>query len=355
MNKFEFSYTEKTEIIFENEAGKLFDGEKVVIFLDNNLSDVFDAYLQKRYFSKCNIISNHKVVVNEKIKSIEFVSEILKKVGDIDRDTIFISIGGGALGDVTGFIASITLRGCRYINFPSSLLAMVDSCFGGKTALNFSGIKNYIGSFKNPEKIIFDLKLLDSLPDDNYLDGFAEIIKYGAIYKPDILINLQDNVGVFKHRNYNELRQIIKQSIKVKYHFVSNDLYDKDKRRILNFGHSFAHAIESLSNNEITHGQAVAVGMLMAARYSYEEKFCGQVDVEKLEEVVRLFFDLETLCKKIKSFNMEKLISYMYNDKKKIGKKINLILMKKLGNCFIYQVNDARKIESFCKKFIQIN
>lgn len=270
--------------------------------------------------------------------------EVLEKVlnefirAGLDRKSLTIALGGGSVTDLVGFASSIYQRGIRYINIPTTLLAQVDSSIGGKTAINFLGYKNQIGSFYNPVAVIIDSHFLETLKKEQIIDGFAEIIKAGLIKDPRIL-------EIIKSHNLPELREkhiieeLISKSIKVKEYFIGKDPRDKSIRQILNFGHTVAHALELKYG--LSHGEAVLIGMM-------EELKIGE-GLEETSPRVRSYLKelLKglniTLDKKQLEIDWESIL----HDKKITGGEINLPVVKKTGEAKLIKVNLNKFIGRF--------
>jgi len=238
------------------------------------------------------------------------------------------------LGDYCAFAASIIKRGVNFINIPTTLLAQVDSSIGGKTGVNSILGKNLIGTFYQPKIVISDVEILKSLPKRELICGYAEILKHSLILKNNFFIWLQNNSKqLLINRNLNLLKKAIIESCRIKLHFVNKDVNEKNIRMILNFGHTFAHAIEAQNSysKKINHGEAVIMGMMMAAKLSYIKKLCSLNTLNQLKQIYNsnnLQYDIKKYFKK-NEYN--KIIEYMRADKKNNDRKINLILLKEIG------------------------
>jgi 3-dehydroquinate synthase len=288
-----------------------------------------------------NSLNNYEIYVfeysvNEKFKSFTNVNRLVEKclLNNFNRNDILISFGGGILGDLGAFAASIIKRGINFINIPTTLLAQVDSSIGGKTGVNSKLGKNLIGSFYQPRLVLSDIKILKSLPQRELICGYAEILKHSLILQNNFFYWLKKNsYQMLINKNLDLLQQAIVRSCKVKLHFVNKDIYEKNIRMILNFGHTFAHAIEVQNKytKKINHGEAVIMGMMMATKLSYVKKICSFKTLEQLTKIYRsnnLKYDVTKFFKK-SAYN--KIVKHMTNDKKNNDKKINLILLKKIG------------------------
>jgi len=312
--------------------------KKIALVVDKKIPRIFINQLK-------NILKEYDVYVfeysvNEKFKSLLNVNKLVERClfNNFNRSDILISFGGGILGDLGGFAASIIKRGINFINIPTTLLAQVDSSVGGKTGVNSKLGKNLIGSFYQPKLVISDVELLKSLPRRELICGFAEILKHSLILKNNFFNWLfKHSYQILERKNLPLLQKAIIKSCKIKIHFVNKDVYEKNIRMILNFGHTFAHAIE-LQNNyskKINHGEAVIMGMMMATKLSYFKKICSLQTLTQLKNIYKLNklqYDVKKFFKK-KDYN--KIIDNMINDKKNNDKKINLILLKRIGQTTI--------------------
>lgn len=248
----------------------------------------------------------------------------------IHRNDVIIIVGGGMVGDLVGFCAATYLRGVKFISIPTTLLSMVDSSIGGKVAINHSKGKNLVGSFYPAEHVLVSIDTLSTLPNKIYIEGLSEIIKYGAIRDIELLHFLEINQPEIVAKQCDVLEEIMFRSIKHKLEVVENDEFEKGERKYLNFGHSFGHAIETLGGYiRYSHGQAVAMGMVMAANLSN--------DLKK-EEIARLIslinsFGLPTNYPLLPK-DRNAFLQAMRLDKKNTD-NFNLILLKKIGQAYI--------------------
>ena len=272
---------------------------------------------------------------NEKNKSFKKINFYLNKIlsKNLNRSDLIIGIGGGITGDVAGFVASIFKRGINFINIPTTLLAQVDSAVGGKTGVNSNHGKNLIGSFYQPKLVISDTSFLDSLSKKEMICGYAEILKHSIIKDRKFFNWLKKNSNKILLKKTKQLTYAIKKSCEIKIYFVNKDINEKNLRMILNFGHTFAHAIEVKNNysNKITHGEAVLSGIILASKLSSIKKVCVSQTVEEIKRIYKENNLNYTYKKYLKSNEIKKLIPYLKNDKKNNDEKINFILLKKIG------------------------
>ncbi len=273
----------------------------------------------------------------EKAKEWNVLEKLLKNFIDIglDRSGIVLVMGGGSATDLVGFACSIYERGISFVNIPTTLMGQIDASIGGKTAINFLGYKNQIGSFYEPETVIIDIRFLKSLSNEQMIDGLTEIIKSGLIKDASIF-------EIIKSHNLHELKQpkileeLILKSIKVKKYFIAKDKKDKGLRQVLNFGHTIGHAIELKYN--LSHGQAVLMGMLQELKLG--EKL-GKTEPKIRQELEKV---LEKLGVAFDNKNFEIDWENVARDKKVSGHKINLPVIKKIGEAELIELNLAELV-----------
>ncbi len=267
----------------------------------------------------------------EEYKTIKTAVEIYDRLLDIkmERGSALIALGGGVIGDITGFVAATYLRGVPYIQIPTTLLAQVDSSIGGKTAVNHPKGKNLIGAFYQPRGVFIDIDTLKTLPKEEILCGVAEIIKYGIIRDRDFFEYLERNIERLINLNEDVLIHSIKRSCETKADVISKDEMETGLRAILNFGHTIGHAIESLTGyKKYRHGEAVAIGMVYAARLSLETGLCSDEDYKRVFNLIRV----AGLPTAISGLDADSIIDSLYLDKKVKEEKVRFVLMKKIGS-----------------------
>lgn len=253
----------------------------------------------------------------------------------LTRSDCLIALGGGVTGDLTGFAAATYLRGVDYIQIPTTLLAAVDSSVGGKTAIDLDAGKNLAGAFYQPKLVLCDTTTLDTLPRRIFLDGCAEVIKYGILYDADLFALLAEYGPDFSRS------QVITRCVELKRDVVAADEFDRGDRQRLNLGHTLGHGIEAKSSFTISHGQAVAIGMAMVSKAG-AARGITQPDVEN--KVLRILkqFSLPTRC----PYDAESIFTCALSDKKRSGGSVNLIIPEKIGYCRI-QTTDVRELKAF--------
>ena len=246
----------------------------------------------------------------------------------LDRKSVVIALGGGVVGDLAGFVAATFMRGISLIQIPTTLLAQVDSSVGGKTAVNHALGKNLIGAFHQPRAVFIDLNFLKTLPEPEIKSGLGEVVKYGVISDEKLFSYFEDNADKILSRDLKTLAHIVKRSCEIKAQVVGADEKESGLRRILNFGHTMAHAIEEETHYEkYRHGEAVAIGMLAAAQISSELGKTSAANVTRLENLIKKF-GMVTNCA---GLDADKLYDVTFRDKKTVGGKVNWVLMKNFG------------------------
>ncbi len=306
--------------------------KKVAIIIDKEVPKKFSIFLKK-------ILKNYDLYffsfkANEKNKNFKtaynFLAKVLSK--NLKRTDLIISVGGGITGDIAGFVSSIYKRGVNFINLPTTLLAQVDASIGGKCGVNSKFGKNLIGSFHQPKLVISDTSFLNSLSRKEIISGYAEILKHSIIKDRNFFIWLKKNTKNIFEKRPKELVYAIKKSCEIKMYFVNKDVNEKNLRMILNFGHTFAHAIEIRNDysKKISHGEAVLSGMILETKLSRLLKLCKQEDLNEIIEIYKSN-NLSYTFKSHSQRNVLSLIPYLVQDKKNNDDKINFILLKKIG------------------------
>ena len=335
----------KNQIIKDYLPNALSKNNKILIISDKNIPSSYIQLVRKSIPSS-KVIDVLKIKPGEQSKSFSNFQMILNKLAKkkYDRSDCVVAIGGGVVGDLSGFVAASYMRGIDYIQIPTSLLAQVDSSVGGKTAINIESGKNLVGAFKNPKLVLISSALLKTLPEREFKSGIAEIIKYGLINNKKIFNIFDMQHKLILKRNQRVIEELIYESVKTKAKIVTEDERELGIRAILNFGHTYGHAIEAINNyKNILHGEAVAMGMRMASKMSMLE---GHLNRKAYKKIVSIFDDLE--FPKNTSHNYSDLKKFIMRDKKVKGGSINLILLKGIGiSCQTQKFN----FENFKKSF----
>ena len=244
-----------------------------------------------------------------------------------DRRSVAVALGGGVTGDMTGFAAATFMRGIPYVQIPTTLLSQVDSSVGGKTGVDFQGHKNIVGAFYQPAFVYINIDTLDTLPPEQFASGMAEAIKHGLIASPRYFEMFLSKKADIKNKEKTALLDVVSGSCQIKARVVTEDEKENGPREILNFGHTFGHAIESLSRFTLLHGQCVALGMAAASYLSYK---LGNIDLETLDSIQALlkYFDLPV---RAGGFKAEDILAQMAFDKKNKDGRIKLVLLEAVG------------------------
>ena len=264
------------------------------------------------------------------------------------RNDTLIALGGGVIGDLSGFAAASYQRGMSFLQMPTSLLAQVDSSVGGKTAINHTAGKNLIGAFYQPVAVIIDLDSLKTLPDKEYFSGLGEIVKYALLGENEIQELLSQDYQKIIDRDEGVLQQLIYLSCQKKANIVANDEKEKGERALLNLGHTFAHALETLTHyRHYLHGEAVSVGILMALSLSHKKNLIGK---ELIEDYTRLFERLNLPTRIDVEIDIDKFLDAMTKDKKNQSDSYRLILVTQQG-CIIQEETDKELLANVIKEY----
>ena len=332
----------------EDNSYPIFIGEGASLSLEN-----FDGYIAGKdiaiitnevvaplYLNEISdLFSNRNVIEyilpdgeqEKKLKTVHKIIDRLMEAG-FGRDSTLIALGGGVVGDITGFTASIFMRGINFIQIPTTLLAQVDASVGGKTAVNHKSGKNLIGSFYQPQCVICDSIFLATLEATEISAGLAEIIKYGLIFDSEFFQWLQKNMQQILSNDRAAVDYVIQRSCAIKAEIVAQDEKEQSVRALLNFGHTFGHAIEKLTGyGNWTHGDAVAVGMVLAARLSENMSLITPEDVQNIEEILTV----ANLPISLPNIDPAELLAAMQSDKKVKDRNIQLVLLKNIGEAFL--------------------
>ena len=302
--------------------------KQVVIITDDNVAGFYE-----KDFPNAHVI---RIGTGEGIKTLETVAQIYQQLISLetDRSGFLVGIGGGIVCDITGFVASTYLRGVRFGYVPTTLLAQVDASVGGKTGVNFMGYKNMVGVFNQPEFVICDPGVLKTLPQKDLISGFAEIVKHAAIADPDYFALLEREAQNALSLNPEVLEQVIYKSVAIKADIVNRDETEKGERRKLNFGHTFGHAVEKTIG--LPHGEAVSIGMMVAAQLSGTRGMITENDVDRIRDLLSRF-NLPIKA----DMGIEKIIDAMERDKKREGDGIHFVLLSKIGAAVVEKITIA--------------
>lgn len=309
-------------------------GRRFVFVTNDVVGPMYLSAIAERFLSAGRNVENIIIPDGEQFKTQDTLTSIYDQLiaKRVDRSTTIVALGGGVVGDVAGFAASTYRRGIPFIQIPTTLLAQVDSSVGGKTAINHPAGKNMIGAFYQPQAVFISLEMLRSLPDREFKAGLAEVVKYGAIMDYAFFVWLEQNMQALLNRDNDALGYAVEQCCLSKAKIVENDETETGLRALLNFGHTFGHAVEAgLGYGKWLHGEAVAAGMLLAARLSLLTGDLKQSDWDRLQQLlieVGLPIDAP-------NFGCNRYLELMGYDKKVLDGKLRLVLLKNLGEAYV--------------------
>ena len=324
MKKYSFSFSSSTVNYYFDaqleQLQKLVPAEQTIILTDDN---IFARHKKKFKGWKTIVIKAGEQHKNQ--STVDHIIEQLIETG-ADRKTTLIGIGGGVITDITGYVAGIFLRGISFGFVPTSILAMVDAAVGGKNGVDVGLYKNMVGLIRQPAFILFDYSFLKTLPREEWINGFAEIIKHAAIKDAAMFKILEEAKLSTFQKNSDDIAKLVKRNVLIKTKVVVNDEFESGERKLLNFGHTIGHAIENLY--QIPHGHAISIGMGLACRLS--EKLTGFKEGDRVIRLLKQYglppqFD----------FDKERAFDILLKDKKKAGQQISFILLNKIGKAEI--------------------
>lgn len=328
-------------------AAKLFKkGSKAAIITDNLVAELYLEIVKKSFSEAGFEVVNFIFPQGENSKNQETLFNIYNFLieNEITRSDFIVALGGGVVGDLAGFASATYLRSVQFIQIPTTFLAAVDSSVGGKTAINLPQGKNLIGAFHQPSLVICDSETFKTLDKITLSDGISETIKYGMIWDKELF----NEIYMLNFDNFLEanIDKIIKRCVEIKRDIVEQDEFDNGLRTLLNFGHTLGHSIEKASNHTISHGQAVAIGMVLICKIGEKLSVCNKNLTDNLEKCLKL----HNLPTKYNGKNND-LIDGILRDKKRNGEKIKLIFVSEIGKSQICQL----KIDDFCNILREID
>ncbi len=304
-----------------------FDGKRFCIVTDDNVAELYLDGLKEQLSAHGVACESFVFAHGEKHKTIQTVEQILTFLAErhFTRSDMLIALGGGIVGDVTGFAAAVYQRGIGFVQIPTTVLAAVDSSVGGKTGVNLGGLKNQVGAFWQPSLVLCDPDTFETLPKIEYASGMAEVIKYAAICRASLGKALEDGA---------DITDVIEECVSIKRDIVERDERDTGERQLLNLGHTFGHAVEKTTDNAYTHGQAVAIGMIMAFRSAEKLGLCTAGESERVKKLCALYdLPIKNPCAHTE------LLAAMQSDKKRTGGKITLVLPRSFGDTVLYKTD----------------
>lgn len=319
------------------EARKIAKGKKVCIVSDSNVFPLHGQVAVKSLEEAGFQVISYVFPAGEDSKNGEIYLDLLNHLAQhqLTRTDLLVALGGGVVGDLTGFAAATFLRGVAFIQVPTTLLAAVDSSVGGKTAIDLPAGKNLAGAFYQPSLVLCDTDTLSTLPEEIFSDGCAEVIKYGILYDRDFFRYLKQT-GLHFDRE-----RVIRRCVELKRDVVMEDEFDTGARMKLNLGHTVGHGVEAKSQFTVSHGKAVAIGMAIVSRAACKRGMLSKEDAAAILEVIQAF-GLPTST----AYSSQELSHYMLSDKKRSGGSVCLIIPTEIGNCIIVPTA-VEELESF--------
>lgn len=315
------------------EIRKVYKGKKIFIITDDNVNKYYGGKISGELKKNDFEVKLLALKPGEETKNFNTLPIVYNELLDFNltRSDLIIALGGGVIGDLAGFVASTYLRGVDFVQIPTSLLAQVDSSVGGKVAVDLDRGKNLVGSFYNPKCVLIDPEVLNTLDNRFFIDGMAEVIKYGCIKDKqffDYLEKMENNQQLI-----NNMEVVIHKCCDIKRQVVENDEKDKGERMLLNFGHTLGHAIEQYYNyTKYSHGEGVAIGMYVISKISEEKGLTKKGTSQRIKDILvkyNLPYELDV--------NIEETLEAINLDKKKLGNDLNVIILKEIGNSEIYK------------------
>lgn len=306
---------------------------KVCVVSETNVASFYMDAILLSLKNCCKRAISFVFPEGEQSKNLDVVRNLYETLilEHFDRGDILIALGGGVVGDLTGFTAATYLRGIDFIQIPTSLLSQVDSSIGGKTGVDFDSYKNMVGAFHMPKLVYMNLSVLHTLSERQFSSGMGEIIKHGLIRDAEYFKWLCENQEAIQARDMTMLGEMIRRSNLVKKNVVENDPTEKGERALLNFGHTLGHAIEKYMNFSLLHGECVLIGCILATIISYNK---GNISAEKKQLIIHALSEYN-IPKLPKDLDINKVIEYTKNDKKVVGDKIKFILLHDIGDAYI--------------------
>lgn len=306
---------------------------KVCIVTDSNVGQHYLETVVRLLKSDAAKVDTFVFPAGEENKTLYTVKDLYEHLilSGFDRKDLLVALGGGVVGDLTGYAAATYLRGISFIQMPTSLLSMVDSSIGGKTGVDFDSYKNMVGAFHQPKGVYINLNTLNSLSEKQYNSGLGEIIKHGLIKDNEYYEWLKQNIAKIKDRDLLTLQDMVYRSCIIKRTVVEKDFKESGERALLNFGHTIGHSVEKLMNFKLFHGECVAIGMVAATYISYQR---GNILKEEFEDVVKTIKEFN-LPITITGISREEILKITKYDKKMNAGKINFVLLDEIGKAVI--------------------
>lgn len=313
---------------------------------------VFDAHVYELYKSELPKIPTDRLYLLEALESNKNMSTVLDICEQMTtmtakRNTHLVSVGGGIVQDITGFVANCLYRGIKWTFYPSTLLAACDSCIGGKSSLNYKGFKNLLGSFYPPDEIYIYPQFFSTLSNKDYCSGLGEVVKFNVIAGGSRFDHLEQDIDDILMHDYKKLVSYVHTSLEFKKNFIEEDEFDRGIRILLNFAHTFGHALESVSSYAVPHGSAVAIGMMIANNISFQRGFLEKEYTNRIAHVCKKI--LGNIVIKSDWMNIDDWIAAIRKDKKQTSESINAVLIKKDKKLALFKDIEKNEIEKAIK------
>tara|TARA_Y100000591_G_C21816409_1_gene690972 strand:- start:470 stop:1507 length:1038 start_codon:yes stop_codon:yes gene_type:complete len=329
------------DVFFEKKLSSIFKKipRNSIFLVDKKVKSLFLKKFLKNKIYLC-------IESNEKNKDFVNLNKCINFfIKNVSKETKVFAIGGGVVQDITSFLCSIYKRGVDWIFIPTTIISQADSCIGGKTSINFNGIKNQFGNFYPPKKIILNPKFISKLPKKQLYSGLGEMGHYYFLSNYKNYIFYKNNLKKISNRIKINLNDLIFRSLKIKKIYIEKDEFDKDERLKLNYGHTFGHALEKLTN--LPHGIAVAHGMNIANYISLGFGFISQKKFNEMNETLNYIIN----DYKIRNINLDNFLKLLKKDKKSTKKNIRVILTKNIGNMFLFKILNEEKLKKMLKNY----
>lgn len=333
----QFCYTITFEKDFEMLSDELLNlgmsERKLCIITDSNVAPLYLNTVKTVLMQKFENVSEFIIPAGEQNKTLDNIKKIYEHliINHFDRTDCLIALGGGVIGDMTGFAAATYLRGIDFVQVPTTLLSQVDSSIGGKTGVDFDSYKNMVGAFHMPRLVYMNLSVLNTLSDEQFACGMGEILKHGLIKNSEYFQWCNNHYEKIQSRDYDTLLYMIKESCKIKRDVVEQDPTEKGDRALLNFGHTLGHAVEKLKNFELLHGQCVAIGCMAALKLSAMRGMISDETCVSVGECFKKF----GLPFSVNGISSKDIVKISKSDKKMEAGKIKFVLLKNIGNAYV--------------------
>lgn len=306
---------------------------KVCVITDSNVGELYLEEVKSILSDCCKEVISYTFPAGEESKNLDVISKMYETMieAKMDRNDLMVALGGGVVGDMTGFAAATYLRGIRFVQIPTTLLSMVDSSIGGKTGVDYKAYKNMVGAFHQPSAVYMNLCTLKTLTKEQYRSGMGEIIKHALIKDKNYYTWLNSNQEAILLRDMEVVKTMVSRSLKIKREVVEHDPKERGERALLNFGHTLGHAIEKHMNFAMYHGDCVAIGIVAASYLSLQRNLIALEEFESIKQMLINF----TLPITIEGLNPMDVVLTTKSDKKMEAGKIKFILLKNVGTAYI--------------------